>query len=88
LDRETGFQWIGEVDITADELMAGECKASRLQEAISFLKEILAEGELAATEIYAMAEGEDIKKKTLLTAKNQLGVKSIRKDNRWYWQIQ
>lgn len=88
LDRDTGFRWIGEVDVTADELMAGECKASRLQEASSFLKEILAEGELAATEVFAMAEGAEIKKKTLFNAKNQLGVKSIRKDNKWYWQIE
>lgn len=37
LDREKGFQWVGEVDVTVDELMAGECKSSRLQEAESFL---------------------------------------------------
>ncbi len=88
LDRETGFKWIGEVDVTAEELMAGDCKASRLQKAIVFLKELLSEGELAVTEIHDMAEGEDIKKKTLLNAKNQLGVKSIKRENKWYWKLE
>lgn len=88
LDREKGFQWVGEVDVTVDELMAGECKSSRLQEAESFLQEILQDGELPATEIYSMAEKEGIKQKTLRNAKNKMGVVVVKKNNKWYWKIE
>lgn len=87
LDRETGFSWIGEVDVTIDELLSGECKASRLQEAELFLTEVLADGEVAATEIYALAEQEGIKQKTLRNAKDKMGVNVIKTNNKWYWNL-
>lgn len=87
LDRETGFRWIGEVDVTVDELISGECKTSRFQEAETFLQETLQDGELSATEIYSLAEKEGIKQKTLRNAKNKMGVTVEKKNNKWYWKI-
>lgn len=85
LDRETGFRWIGEVDVTAEELMAGECKTSRLQEAVSFLKEIMADGDVSAKEIISMAGQEGLSIRTLNKAKGQLGIRSEKKGDQWYW---
>ncbi|MFR4405878.1 MAG: AAA family ATPase [Anaerovoracaceae bacterium] len=87
LDKENGFQWVGEVDVTIDELLSGECKASRLQEAELFLKEILADGETSAVEIYTLAEQEGIKQKTLRKAKDKLKVTVIKRKNKWYWNL-
>jgi len=85
LDPLTGFQWIGKYDITADELMAGEVKMSKRRTAEAFLKETLVDGERAATEIYELADAEGIKRKTLQNAKSQMDIKSIRRNDKWYW---
>ena len=87
LDKETGFAWQGEVDVTVDELISGEFKVSKLKEAETFLREVLAEGELGAKEVYALAEQEGIKRKTLLNAKDKLGVLVTKKQNKWYWNL-
>lgn len=86
LDREEGFKWIGEYDITAEELMSGETKSSKLEEAKAFLSELLDEKKMAATEIYALAEKENIKMKTLRNAKSELEIDVTKENNRWYWQ--
>ena len=58
-----------------------------MKEAEAFLREVLAEGELGAKEVYALAEQEGIKRKTLLNAKDKLGVLVTKKQNKWYWNL-
>ena len=87
LDKTSGFGWVGEVDITIEELMAGECRNSKQREAEKFLRDVLAEGALSANEIFALAEQKGIKTKTLRNAKNNIGVKAQKKQNKWYWEV-
>ena len=87
LDKKAGFAWCGEIDITADELMSGDYKVSKVKEAEDFLKGILEEGELPTTEVYNLAGQEGIKEKTLRKAKENLGALVIKKKNKWYWKL-
>ena len=65
LDPETGFSWIGEYDITADELLsgAGGNTATKTEQAERLILDLLADGkELASEEIVkAAAEAEYLK---------------------------
>ena len=44
LDKETGFEWIGEYDISADDLLSGDSRGQKSRKAKEFLMEILANG--------------------------------------------
>lgn len=44
LDKETGFQWIGEYDISADDLLSGDTRGEKSRIAKEFLLDILADG--------------------------------------------
>ena len=46
LDKENGFEWIGEYDISADDLLSGNNRGQKIKEAKEFLLEILADGAL------------------------------------------
>jgi len=83
------IEWLGETDITADDL----CKpdqgkdGSVLKEAIEFLQDILAEGSLPFSTIFAEAKEAGISKPTLYRAKKTSGVKSKKDGDSWAWQL-
>lgn len=87
LDKNNGFEWIGEYDISADELLNGEGKGQKTRKAKEFLLEILADGGMAQKKIEEEAEKMGIKKKTLRNAKMELGIDSIKRGNQWYWML-
>lgn len=87
LNKDTGFEWIGMVDVTIEELMSGRAYLNKTKEAENFLKTILKNGKLTATEIYKQAEIEGIKVKTLRNAKDALGVMVTKINNKWYWEL-
>ena len=60
LDPEQGFQWAGEYDISAEDLLSGNSRGHKLREAQNFLQEVLAEGALPQTEIEAAAERKEM----------------------------
>ena len=41
LSKENGFEWIGEYDVTADDLLSGTAKGTKKQAAIDFLEEFV-----------------------------------------------
>lgn len=47
LDKQRGFEWIGEYDINVDDLLSGDCRGQKSKGAKEFLKEILADGQMA-----------------------------------------
>ena len=51
LDKDTGFEWIGEYDISADDLLSGDNRGQKIHEAKDFLKEILVSGSVAQTKV-------------------------------------
>ena len=87
LDKDTVFEWIGEYDISADDLLSGDNRGQKIHEAKEFLKEILVSGSVAQTKVAEEAESRGIKKKTLWNAKNELEIESVKIGNQWFWML-
>lgn len=85
LDKETGFQWIGEYDISADDLLSGDARGQKSRIAKEFLLDILADGGMAQKKIEEEASKQGIKKKTLRNAKQELEIDSFKRGNQWFW---
>lgn len=87
LDKDTGFEWIEEYDISADDLLSGDNRGQKIHEAKEFLKEILVSGSVAQTKVAEEAESRGIKKKTLWNAKKELEIESVKIGNQWFWML-
>ena len=85
IDKETGFQWIGEYDISADDLLSGDARGQKSRIAKEFLLDILADGGMAQKKIEEEASKQGIKKKTLRNAKQELEIDSVKRGNQWFW---
>ena len=81
------FEWIGNYDISTDELLDGMKRKSDKDRAKNYILETLANGFLDANTIYKNAYEQDISKRTLDQAKSELNVKSFKKGRTWYWKL-
>ena len=89
LDPETGFSWIGEYDITADELLsgAGGNTATKTEQAERLILDLLADGkELASEDIVKAAAEAGISERTVQNAKRDMGgiLGARRVGGQWY----
>ena len=89
LDPETGFEWIGEYDITADELLsgAGGNTATKTEQAERLILDLLADGkELASEDIVKAAAEAGISERTVQNAKRNMGgiLGAGRVGGQWY----
>ena len=86
---EDGFRWIGDYEITVDEVLGGIApKANKLDAARKFLKELAGpKVMIQSNEILEMAAQEGISKRTLENAKKELGIKAKRVAGNWYWDL-
>ena len=68
---ETGFHWLGDYEITADEVreLAGTSNA------------------VQSNEVFEMADEQGISKRTLENAKKELGIRAKKINNSWYWEL-
>ena len=87
LDKDNGFEWIEEYDISADDLLSGNNRGQKIKEAKEFLLEILADGAVEQNVIIKESESRGIKGKTLWNAKKALGVQSIKPGGHWSWVL-
>lgn len=87
LDKDKGFEWIGEYDISADELLNGDGRGQKSRKAKEFLLEILANGGMTQKKIAEEAEARGIKSKTLWNAKRELEIDSVKRGKQWYWML-
>ena len=87
LDKNNGFEWIGEYDISADELLNGDGRGQKSRKAKEFLLEILANGGMTQKKIAEEAEARGIKSKTLWNAKRELEIDSVKRGKQWYWML-
>lgn len=87
LDKDKGFEWIGEYNISADDLLSGDNRGQKTHVAKEFLKEILASGSMAQTKVAEEAESRGIKKKTLWNAKKELKIDSVKIGSQWFWML-
>ncbi len=83
-----GFQWIGDYEITADEVLGGIPKANKLEQAKRILRELAeTSNAVKSNEIFDMAEEHGISKRTLENAKRDLGIKAKKINQSWYWEL-
>ena len=88
-DPETGFSWIGEYDITADELLsgAGGNTATKTEQAERLILDLLADGkELASEDLVKAAAEAGISERTVQNAKRNMGgvLGARRVGGQWY----
>ena len=89
LDPDTGFSWIGDYDITAEELLsgAGGNTATKTEQAERLILDLLADGkELASEDIVKAAAEAGISERTVQTAKRNMGgiLGARRVGGQWY----
>jgi archaellum biogenesis ATPase FlaH len=87
LSKDKGFMWMGEYDITADDLLAGKSKTNKVTEAADFLESVLYDGMKSQKEISDLAEKSEISNATLRRAKDMLSVKAKKVNDQWYWEL-
>lgn len=86
---ETGFHWLGDYEITADEVLSGIApKANKLEQAKQMLRELAETTNMVqSNEVFEMADEQGISKRTLENAKKELGIQAKKINNSWYWEL-
>lgn len=86
---ESGFRWLGDYEITADEVLGGIApKANKLEQAKQMLRELAeTSNAVQSNEIFDMADEKGISKRTLENAKKELGIRAKKVNNSWYWEL-
>jgi len=87
LNENEGVIWLGHYDISVEELLSGVNKESKLKRAETLLADMLSDGEKPQGEILDRAKSLDISKRVLDQAKKNLGVKSEKRSDKWYWRM-
>ena len=87
--EEGVFRWLGDYEITADELLGGLApKANKLEQAKQLLRELAeTNNAMQSKEIFNLADEEGISKRTLENAKKELKIKAKKINNSWYWEL-
>jgi len=94
-DETAGIVFLGEVELTLDEMLDGEYDKKKRQQrqpgkrgtAKEFITAALAGGAVPAAVLKANAESAGISKNTLERAKTELGVQSAQQNGAWLWQM-
>ena len=86
---EDGFHWLGDYEITADEVLGGIApKANKLEQAKRLLREVAeTNNAVQSNEIFNLAEEQGISRRTLENAKKELSIRAKRINNSWYWEL-
>lgn len=96
-DPGDGFTWLGDYDVTVEEMLKGKRKDRPEQEAVQpesqsnkarrLILDALADGSVPAGDMEKLAGDNGISMKTFNRVKTDLGVISVPLNGRWYWQI-
>ena len=83
------IKWLGESSYTADDLCKPDkgTEGSALEDAVEFLKEVLAEGAMPSNDVKAQAKEDEISIATLNRAKKALGIKPQKGTPHGYWEL-
>ncbi len=86
---EDGFRWLGDYEITADEVLGGIApKANKMEQAKRLLGELAETNNvMQSNDIFNLADGQGVSKRTLENAKRELGVRVKKINNSWYWEL-
>ncbi len=87
-------EWLGETSVTADELAAGPggAQGGAVQEAATFLKQVLKDGPMPPTEVFALGQQDGHSKASIRRASNLLKVEKVQvheggKIVGWRWRL-
>ena len=80
-----GITWL-EISAT-DGLPVFPAKTRKQNQVADMLRSILSKGPVKAIEIQAIFEREHISQRTALATKKLLEIRSIKKEDAWYWQL-
>lgn len=88
---EDSLVFDGESPLSADQIMSGyislECRETKRDNAMAAIEECLAKGARPAMEVYEHCLSLGLSKRTVDSAKQALCVRSIKRDDRWYWAL-
>lgn len=86
---DNGYEWMGDYDITVAEVLGGIApKANKLEQAKKLLLELSETNNMMlSSEILELAVKEDISKRTMESAKKEMGIKAKKINNAWYWLL-
>lgn len=86
---ENGFSWLGDYEITADEVLGGIVpKANKTEQAKRLLRQLAeTNNAMQSNEIVNLADEQGISKRTLENAKKELCIRAKRINNSWYWEL-
>ena len=91
IDGQQCVQWIERDDSgelpSLEEFGANTAKMSKQAQAAEILKVVLSENPMKVSEVQALFSKENFSGKTLLLAKKALGIRSVKKEDAWYWQL-
>ena len=91
INEDSDIRWIGEYDISVDELLNGESGApsdsGKVTVVMEKLTELLADEEVPCGRLYEMFREMDMGKRTVDRAKKALGVRSVKRADGWYWML-
>ena len=90
IDSSRKVEWL-DIDPSkysrADIAFDAQEKMTKQSRAADILRVLLADGPMAVSEIHTMFHKENISERTIMNTKKMMGIKSIKKDGAWYWQI-
>ena len=90
INEDSKVRWIGEYDLSVDELLSGEeaqTDHSKLSQAVECLKDILSGGEIPCVQVYEQMSANGISRRSVERAKKQLAIKSNKHADGWYWSL-
>ncbi len=90
INNNSSIRWIGEYDITAEDLLLGDGlpdECGKLSETRESLSAMLQNGRIACVKIYEHFHNAGVSKRTVDTAKKALEVKSTKHADGWYWSL-
>lgn len=85
--NDEGFEWLGEYEIDADELLDGLKRYTDKDRAKDFLQRELKNSPTKAKVMYDKGSKLGFSKRTLDQAKAELDVKSFKEGKSWYWKL-
>lgn len=87
---ELGFQWLGDYEITVDEVLGGIApKANKFEQAKQLLRELAeTQNAIQSNEVFELANEHGISKRTMENAKKELGIRAKKINNTWYWELE
>ena len=86
---EDGFEWIGDYEISVDDVLGGYApKESKLDQAKQLLRDLSEEKDsVSSNELIEIAKAEGISKRTMDNARKEMGLKSQKINNTWYVKL-